>query len=81
MLSFQIFEHAFVFKIRMKPILTGEAVINATFHSVGCSKLTEGRCVKDWAGARDTYDACTPVLYGVASPSYPPRVTRLAEYE
>ncbi len=79
--SFQIFEHVSVFKIRMKLILTGEIVINTTSLSVGCSKLTEGRCVEGWAGVRDTYDTCTPVLYGVASPSFPTRVAELAEYE
>ncbi len=62
-------------------MLTGEIIINTTFYSVGCSKLTEGRCVKGWAGARDTYDTCMAVLYGVASPSYPTRVAKLAEYE
>ncbi len=61
-------------------MLTGEIIIiNTTFHPVGCSKMTEGRCVKGWA--RDTYDTCTPVLYGVASPSYSTHVAKLAEYE
>ncbi len=81
MLSFQIFERASVFKICMKLLLTGETIINTMFHSAGCSKLTEGRCVKGWAGARDTYDTCKPVLYGVASPSYLTRVAKPAENE
>ncbi len=81
MLSFQIFEHASVFKIRMKLILTGEIIINTTFHSVAYSKLTEGRCLKGWDVARDTYDTCMPVLCGVPSPSYPTHAAKLAEYD